>query len=96
MGPAGGHPAPDALRLFCLPPTWDAPDSTAGYIAASTIIAVANGLSSGVLMTLAADLAPQHDPAPFLGSWRTLVMPEAQRSPCSLPRSTLLPHSRLR
>ncbi|MCI2418186.1 MFS transporter [Saccharopolyspora sp. K220] len=33
-------------------------------------LALANGTSSGILMTLGADLAPQPGPAPFLGAWR--------------------------
>ena len=33
-------------------------------------MAVANGVGSGILMTLGADLAPRTDPAPFLGAWR--------------------------
>lgn len=41
-----------------------------------TVLAIAlgigNGLSSGALMTLGADVAPPRDPAPFLGAWRTL------------------------
>lgn len=41
-----------------------------GMLAA--VVGVGNGLSSGILMTLGADTAPQHDPAPYLGSWRTL------------------------
>ena len=39
----------------------------------AAVLGVGNGLSSGILMTLGADLAPQPDPAPFLGSWRTLT-----------------------
>ncbi|MFC5337042.1 MFS transporter [Leucobacter denitrificans] len=39
----------------------------------AAVIGLGNGLSSGILMTLGADLAPRHDPAPFLGSWRTLT-----------------------
>ena len=35
-------------------------------------LGVGNGLSSGILMTLGADIAPPADPAPYLGSWRTL------------------------
>lgn len=42
-----------------------------GMLAA--VLGVGNGLSSGILMTLGADAAPPHDPAPFLGSWRTLT-----------------------
>jgi len=37
------------------------------------VIAVGNGLSSGILMTLGADTAPPADPGPYLGSWRTLT-----------------------
>ncbi|MFJ6652103.1 MFS transporter [Microbacterium sp. NPDC091313] len=37
------------------------------------VLGVGNGLSSGILLTLGADVAPPDDPAPFLGSWRTLT-----------------------
>lgn len=43
------------------------------FIAMSAVIGLGNGLSSGILMTLGADAAPHDDPAPFLGSWRTLT-----------------------
>ncbi|WP_144797238.1 MFS transporter [Microbacterium paludicola] len=42
-----------------------------GMLAA--VLGVGNGLSSGILLTLGADVAPRQDPAPFLGSWRTLT-----------------------
>jgi len=38
----------------------------------AAVLGVGNGLSSGILLTLGADVAPPSDPAPFLGSWRTL------------------------
>ncbi|MCX6501283.1 MAG: MFS transporter [Microbacterium sp.] len=38
----------------------------------AAVLGVGNGLSSGILLTLGADVAPRDDPAPFLGSWRTL------------------------
>lgn len=38
----------------------------------AAVIGVGNGLSSGILMTLGADVAPKTDPAAFLSSWRTL------------------------
>ncbi len=38
----------------------------------AAVLGTGNGLSSGILLTLGADVAPQADPAPFLGSWRTL------------------------
>lgn len=37
------------------------------------VLGLGNGLSSGILLTLGADAAPQRDPAAFLGSWRTLT-----------------------
>jgi MFS family permease len=42
-----------------------------GMIAA--VLGVGNGLSSGILLTIGADVAPQNEPAAFLGSWRTLT-----------------------
>jgi len=39
----------------------------------AAVLGVGNGLSSGILLTLGADVAPQTDPAAFLGSWRTLT-----------------------
>lgn len=39
----------------------------------AAVLGVGNGLSSGILLTIGADLAPKDDPAPFLGSWRTLT-----------------------
>lgn len=39
----------------------------------AAVLGVGNGLSSGILLTLGADVAPQGDPAAFLGSWRTLT-----------------------
>lgn len=40
------------------------------FAAVAVLLALANGTSSGILMTLGADLAPQPGPAPFLGAWR--------------------------
>ncbi|KJL35427.1 putative transporter [Microbacterium ginsengisoli] len=42
------------------------------YLAVGIVLGLGNGLSSGILLTLGADVAPRADPAPFLGSWRTL------------------------
>lgn len=51
------------------------------FVALSAVIGVANGLSSGLLLTLGADLAPKQNPAPFLGSWRTLTSAGAAVAP---------------
>jgi MFS family permease len=39
----------------------------------AAVLGVGNGLSSGILLTLGADVAPASEPAGFLGSWRTLT-----------------------
>lgn len=39
----------------------------------AVVLGVGNGLSSGILLTLGADVAPPSEPAAFLGSWRTLT-----------------------
>jgi MFS family permease len=39
----------------------------------AAVLGVGNGLSSGILLTLGADVAPRTEPAAFLGSWRTLT-----------------------
>ena len=36
-------------------------------------LALSNGIGSGIVMTLGADLADQRNPAPFLGAWRTIT-----------------------
>ncbi|WP_307214076.1 MFS transporter [Microbacterium testaceum] len=43
------------------------------YAMFAAVLGVGNGLSSGILLTLGADIAPPTEPAAFLGSWRTLT-----------------------
>ena len=50
--------------------THDVASAEAWFVVAALVLAVANGLGSGILMTLGADLAPPAHPAPFLGAWR--------------------------
>ncbi|GAA4737145.1 MFS transporter [Amnibacterium soli] len=40
------------------------------FVAVAIGMSLANGVGSGILMTFGADLAPRHDPAPFLGAYR--------------------------
>lgn len=40
------------------------------FIGVAMFMSVANGIGSGILMTLGADLADKNNPAPFLGAWR--------------------------
>ncbi|MBN9612226.1 MAG: MFS transporter [Actinobacteria bacterium] len=52
--------------------THDLPQATVWLAVLGAVLGLGNGLSSGILMTIGADLAPQASPAAFLGSWRTL------------------------
>ncbi len=53
--------------------THDLAQSAMWFALFAAVLGVGNGLSSGILLTLGADAAPKADPAPFLGSWRTLT-----------------------
>lgn len=50
--------------------THDLPSNVGWFIGVAMFLSLANGIGSGLLMTLGADLAPQRHPAPFLGAWR--------------------------
>jgi MFS family permease len=59
--------------FLALATTHDVPQSAMWFALFAAVLGVGNGLSSGILLTLGADVAPPADPAPFLGSWRTLT-----------------------
>lgn len=61
------------LGFLLLAFTHDVANAPMWFAMLAAVIGVGNGLSSGILLTLGADLAPQHDPAPFLSSWRMLT-----------------------
>ncbi len=58
------------LGLLVLAFTHDSPDAVTWFIALAMFLGLANGIGSGLLMTLGADLAPPENPAPFLGAFR--------------------------
>jgi MFS family permease len=62
LGLAAGH--------FVLAFSHDVPAAFAWFVAVAIFLGVANGVSSGIVMTLGADLAPRGHPAPFLGAFR--------------------------
>ena len=62
-----------AIAFLVLAGTHDLPNAAGWLIACAVVIGLGNGLSSGIVLTLGADLAPQPDPAHFLAAWRTLV-----------------------
>lgn len=49
------------------------PEDAMWFAVFAIVIAVGNGLSSGILLTIGADTAPQDDPGPYLGAFRTLT-----------------------
>lgn len=59
--------------FFALSITHDLTNASMWFAMFAAVLGVGNGLSSGILLTLGADVAPPTDPAPFLGSWRTLT-----------------------
>jgi MFS family permease len=58
------------LGMLALAFTHDAAANVQLFIAVAMFLSLANGIGSGLLMTLGADLAPTSGPAPFLGAWR--------------------------
>ncbi|KRC50687.1 MFS transporter [Leifsonia sp. Root227] len=59
-----------SIGFLTLAFTHDLDARVAWYIGVSLFLSVANGIGSGIIMTLGADLAPKDQPAPFLGAWR--------------------------
>jgi MFS family permease len=58
------------IGLFVLAFTHDLQHAVGWFIGVTVLTGLANGIGSGILMTLGADLAPKNDPAPFLGAFR--------------------------
>ncbi|WP_313357046.1 MFS transporter [Microbacterium sp.] len=59
--------------LIALSATHDLDQATTWFVLMAAVLGLGNGLSSGILLTYGADLAPERDPATFLGAWRTLT-----------------------
>jgi MFS family permease len=59
--------------LIVLSLTHDLDQATVWFVLMAGVLGLGNGLSSGILLTYGADLAPERDPATFLGAWRTLT-----------------------
>lgn len=59
-----------SIASFLLAWSAGAPARVTWFIAIAMGMSLANGVGSGILMTLGADLAPRDHPAPFLGAWR--------------------------
>ncbi|QEO15637.1 MFS transporter [Agromyces intestinalis] len=80
IGLAAGH--------LMLALTHDAPGAATWFTIAGLLLGVSNGLTSGILMTLGADLAPKRHPAPFLGAFRTIADAGAAAAPLAIAAVT--------
>ncbi|RFA12024.1 MFS transporter [Subtercola boreus] len=56
--------------LLVLSFTHDLSHALGWFIVLTILLGLSNGISSGIVMTLGADLAPKGSPAPFLGAFR--------------------------
>ncbi|GGA71862.1 MFS transporter [Pseudoclavibacter endophyticus] len=51
----------------------DVPGAVPWFVAIAIWLGVCNGIGSGIVMTLGADVAPRRRPAPFLGAWHLIT-----------------------
>ena len=61
------------LAFLVLAFTHDVPSAASWFAVITGITGLANGIASGIVMTLGADLAGVDNPAPFLGAWRMIT-----------------------
>jgi MFS family permease len=65
--------------------------STEGlFVAIAITMALANGIGSGILMTVGADLAPRDDPARFLAAWRFTTHAGEASAPLAISGITVI------
>lgn len=59
-----------SVSLMVLAFTHNTESPATWFIILAMTLAIGNGLSSGIILTLGSDLADKENPAPFLGAWR--------------------------
>ena len=59
-----------SASLMVLAFTHNLDSASTWFIVLAMTLAIGNGLSSGIILTLGSDLADKQNPAPFLGAWR--------------------------
>jgi MFS family permease len=72
------------LALIALSFTHDLPGAVQWFVVVAIVMGVANGVGSGIIMTLSADLAPKNNPAPFLGAFRFTADAGAAAAPLAV------------
>ncbi|MGO1193001.1 MAG: MFS transporter [Nesterenkonia sp.] len=64
---------PAMLLLGAAMATFPLTSSTAGLAVVAMLLGFANGLGSGIMMTISSDISPAHGRPQFLGAWRLLT-----------------------
>ena len=77
-----------SLSLIVLSVTHDVTNNVFWFIATAFVFAIGNGIGSGILLTLASDLANKKNPAPFLGAWRFITDSGAALAPMGIAALT--------
>jgi MFS family permease len=77
-----------SAALLALSVTHDVSSNVFWFIATAFLFAIGNGLGSGILLTLASDLADKKNPAPFLGAWRFITDSGAALAPMGIAAIT--------
>ena len=77
-----------SLSLIVLSMTHDVTNNVFWFIATAFVFAIGNGIGSGILLTLASDLANKKNPAPFLGAWRFITDSGAALAPMGIAALT--------
>lgn len=77
-----------SAALLILSLTHDVQSHVMWFIATALLFAVGNGIGSGILLTLASDLADKKSPAPFLGAWRFITDSGAALAPLGIAALT--------
>lgn len=77
-----------SLSLLVLSVTHDVSNNVFWFIATAFAFAIGNGIGSGILLTLASDLANKKNPAPFLGAWRFITDSGAALAPMGIAALT--------
>lgn len=78
------------VGLIVLALTHDWAAASVWFIVLTMFLGMANGIGSGILMTLGADLADKSNPAPFLGAWRFTNDAGGAASPLAIAGVTAL------
>ena len=77
-----------SAALITLSVTHDVSSNVFWFIATAFLFAIGNGIGSGILLTLASDLADKKNPAPFLGAWRFITDSGAALAPMGIAALT--------